>query len=115
MVSKNVKYGCFFGGLFLGGLAGALAGILLAPKSGKELRSDLKHKGEEAVERARKGYSEVQDRVKLVVGDAVQCVEKLKREAGGQFSGTYQKVMGILSKEKAPVFNEYSEEPGANA
>jgi gas vesicle protein len=115
MVSKNAKCGYFLGGLFLGGLAGAVAGILFAPKSGKELRSDLRHKGEEAVDRARKGYSEVQDRLKSMVGDATQCAEKLKREAEEQFSGTYQKVRRILSKGKEPVLNEYAEEPRVDA
>ena len=32
-------------GVLIGGILGALAGIFFAPKSGKELRSDIKEKG----------------------------------------------------------------------
>ena len=34
-------------GLLIGGALGALAGIFFAPKSGKELMSDIKEKGSE--------------------------------------------------------------------
>jgi hypothetical protein len=36
-------------GLLIGGAIGALAGIFFAPKSGKELRSDIKEKGSEVL------------------------------------------------------------------
>jgi hypothetical protein len=47
----------------LGGVAGALAGILLAPKSGKELRGSLASRAGEARERGRESYFEAQERV----------------------------------------------------
>lgn len=37
---------------FLGAIAGALAGLFLAPKSGKETREDLKKRAEEVKEKA---------------------------------------------------------------
>ena len=39
----------FFSGFLIGGVLGALAGILFAAKSGKELRSDIKGKLSEVV------------------------------------------------------------------
>src|SRR5215210_709678 len=47
----------------LGGVAGALAGILLAPKSGKELRGSIASRTGEARERGRESYFEAQERV----------------------------------------------------
>ncbi len=47
----------------LGGVAGALAGILLAPKSGKELRGSITSRAGEARERGRESYFEAQERV----------------------------------------------------
>ena len=47
----------------LGGVAGALAGILLAPKSGRELRGSIASRAEEARERGRETYFEAQERV----------------------------------------------------
>ncbi|MBU1119954.1 YtxH domain-containing protein [Patescibacteria group bacterium] len=42
----------FLKGLFLGAIAGAAAGILLAPKSGKETQEDLKKLAKEYTEKA---------------------------------------------------------------
>jgi YtxH-like protein len=47
----------------LGGVAGALGGILLAPKSGKELRGSIASRAGEARERGRESYFEAQERV----------------------------------------------------
>jgi gas vesicle protein len=47
----------------LGGIAGALAGILLAPKSGKELRGSMSARAGEARERGRETYFEAQERM----------------------------------------------------
>jgi gas vesicle protein len=58
MVDKQ-KIGTFV----LGGVAGALAGILLAPKSGKELRGSMANRAGEARERSRETYFEAQERV----------------------------------------------------
>lgn len=58
----------FIKGTFLGILAGAAAGILLAPKSGKETQSDIKRK------------------VKATVGDIQSRLEMMSDEVGGRVS-----------------------------
>lgn len=58
MVDKQ-KIGTFV----LGGIAGALAGIILATKSGKELRGAIANRAGEARERGRETYFEAQERV----------------------------------------------------
>ncbi|HEX2097481.1 MAG TPA: YtxH domain-containing protein, partial [Rubrobacteraceae bacterium] len=47
----------------LGGVVGALAGILLAPRSGKELRGSIASRAGEARERGRETYFEAQERM----------------------------------------------------
>src|SRR3712207_5471893 len=47
----------------LGGAAGALAGILLAPKSGREFRGSIASRAGEARERGRETYFEAQERM----------------------------------------------------
>lgn len=47
----------------LGGLVGALAGILLAPRSGRELRGSIANRAGEARERGRETYFEAQERL----------------------------------------------------
>ena len=47
----------------LGGIAGALAGILFAPRSGKELRGSIASRAGEARERGRESYFEAQERM----------------------------------------------------
>jgi gas vesicle protein len=57
---------------FLIGLgAGALAGLLLAPKSGKQLRKDI-----------RRGYEDAKDAVGEWADDAAESVKGHVREAG---------------------------------
>ena len=51
------------GTFVLGGIAGALAGILFAPRSGKELRGSIASRAGEARERGRETYFEAQERV----------------------------------------------------
>jgi gas vesicle protein len=48
----------------LGGAVGALVGILLAPRSGKELRGSLANRAGEARERSRETYFDAQEQMK---------------------------------------------------
>lgn len=48
-----------FKGLLIGSLFGAVAGIVFAPKSGRELRSDIRGEGEKAIRETKRFYSGV--------------------------------------------------------
>lgn len=52
------------GTFVLGGVAGALAGILLAPRSGKELRGSITSRAGEVRERGRESYFEARERAR---------------------------------------------------
>lgn len=48
----------------VGVLVGFIAGVLLAPKSGKETREDLKRRGEAMKDASMRGYENVSEQVK---------------------------------------------------
>ena len=54
----------------LGGVAGILAGILLAPRSGKELRSSVLERAGEARERGRETLFEARERMQERLSEA---------------------------------------------
>lgn len=58
------------GTFVLGGLTGVLAGILFAPKSGRELRGTISSRAGEARERGRETYFDAQERVQERVAEA---------------------------------------------
>jgi gas vesicle protein len=97
METQKNNYGNFFKGVMVGGLLGGFAGIFLAPKSGKEFRSDIQEKGSEALNEAKKTYSETQQRAKAFFEDAKDILARAK------------------GKEKTPAVSEYAEETGGEA
>lgn len=52
------------GTFVLGGVAGAVAGILAAPRSGRETRGSILNRAGEARERSREGYFEASERAR---------------------------------------------------
>jgi gas vesicle protein len=84
-MSKN---GDFISGLIVGGLIGAVIGILYAPKSGKETREEIGQKADEllskakeeygqAVEKSRKAYEAAIERLKALEETAKEKVEEV--------------------------------------
>ena len=74
MAENEKDCGNFLKGFVIGGVLGALAGIFFAPKSGKELRSDLK----EIKKEADRHLSEARQQAKEILARG----EKKEAEAG---------------------------------
>jgi gas vesicle protein len=53
-------------GFLIGGVLGATAGILFAPKAGKELRSEIKERGEKTLKDTKQFYSDTKERADTV-------------------------------------------------
>lgn len=47
------KFVSFLNGLIIGSIAGVAIGLLMAPKSGQEMRDELKHEVDEILEEGR--------------------------------------------------------------
>jgi gas vesicle protein len=88
----------FFMGFLIGSFLGALAGILFAPKSGKELRSDIKEKGSEVLKDAKEIYADASTRAKEIIEEAKHQAKELKKEADRHLSEARQKAKEILAR-----------------
>lgn len=64
----------------LGGLAGALAGILFAPRSGRDLRGSVAARAGEARERSRESYFEARERAQERLARAREAAAQRERE-----------------------------------
>ena len=55
-------------GILIGGLIGAVLGVLYAPKSGKETREEIRHSAEELLEKAKTQYEEAARKIEQLAG-----------------------------------------------
>jgi gas vesicle protein len=88
-------------GLLIGGAIGALAGILFALKSGKELRSDIKEKGSEILKDGKEIYADANTKAKEIIGEVKHQAKDLKKEAEGtgeKIAGKVQEKIGQVKK-----------------
>lgn len=91
----------FFKGLLIGGALGVLAGIFFAPKSGKELRSDIKKKGDKILKNGTEIYDDTSTKAKEIYGEIKHQAEELKEEAedtGEKIAGKVQEKIGQVKK-----------------
>ena len=68
----------FIKGLFIGGLMGAVLGILYAPKSGKETREDIARKADELITKAKEEYEQTLEKSKRAYESAVQRLKEME-------------------------------------
>lgn len=101
MSEENTGSGVsFFKGLLFGGFIGAGLALLYAPKSGKELREDLKEKSTEIKSEAEKYYAEAKDISSDLLVDGLKKAELLKKEAEQKFDEAKKKVEEMLAESK---------------
>jgi len=103
MENEKGKYVSFMKGMLVGSFVGALAGILFAPKAGKELRSEFTQKGSEAFKEAERAYSDSRAKAKAILDEAKYRADQLRKEADRQLTEARQRMKEILtdSEEKA--------------
>ena len=87
-MSKN-KGGFFLAGV-IGALAGAIGGMLLAPKSGKETRKDIAKLASDISKKIRTETNETKERVKDVFG-------KVTEEATDKYNEVKNAVVGKVA------------------
>jgi len=70
--------GVFALGIVMGAAIGAGLALLMAPRSGRELRDDLAGRARKARESAAEGYRQGRERVGQVVGKGREAVDKAR-------------------------------------
>jgi len=88
-MSKNCD---FIGGLVVGGLIGAVIGILYAPKSGKETREEIGQKADELLSKAKEEYSHAVEKSRKVYEATVERLKELEETAKEKVEEVGEKV-----------------------
>jgi gas vesicle protein len=97
-VAMSDRDGDFVKGLLIGGILGAVAGILFAPKSGKETREDIARKADELVTKAKEEYEEALERSKKTYEAAVGRLKELETSAREKVEETEARVSKLASQ-----------------
>lgn len=97
---RDGSFASFIKGLFVGSFIGAGLALLYAPKTGKELRQDLKEKSTELKSEAEKYYEEAKDISSDLLVDSLRKAEQLKKEAEQKYNEAKIKVEEILADGK---------------
>jgi gas vesicle protein len=90
-----------FKGILIGSALGAAAGILFAPKSGKELRSDIKKKGNKIIKDGKEIYADASTKAKELFEEVKHQAKDLKRDAedtGEKISDEVHEKIGQIKK-----------------
>jgi gas vesicle protein len=74
---NNMNGKDFLLGAVVGGLLGAVTALLLAPKAGSELRSDLSEQYQNVSEKTQKIAGDVSERTQKIAGDVSQRTQVL--------------------------------------
>jgi gas vesicle protein len=87
----------FIKGLLIGGLVGAVVGILYAPKSGKETREEIGRKADELMEKAKEEYEIALEKSKKAYESAVKRLKEMESSAKEKVEEMEEKV-GVLTE-----------------
>ncbi|MBK7631193.1 MAG: YtxH domain-containing protein [Ignavibacteriales bacterium] len=118
----------FMIGFLAGGTVGAIIALLTTPKSGKELRGDIKHKSEEYFDDADKYYSETKSKASemfnegkrkyaMIMNDIKSKPGEILKDAERAFDDAKEKEILHSGKEKIETEIEslkYSFKTGIN-
>ena len=96
--------GRFLKGFLIGSFLGAGAGVLFAPKSGKELRSDLKQMGSDTIDKTMQLSSETKEKARAILDKAQRRAEELRKEADRQLADARLKAKEFLKDAEKKVY-----------
>ena len=100
---NNISKGLLIGFL-AGGAIGAILALLYAPKSGKELRSDIREKTDEYIDEAEKYLAEAHGKAKELINEGKKRGEKIIADAKGKAD--------VLLKDAEKLFTDAKDKAG---
>ena len=96
----------FLIGFLAGGTVGAIIALLTAPKSGKELRGDIKQKSEEYLDEAEKYLADAKNKAGELINDAKSKSQDILNTAGRVFKDAKAKTTGVINSGKEKIETE---------
>ncbi len=97
---KRTSWESFFKGLLAGGLIGAGLALLFAPKSGRELREDIKRKSSELKKDAELLYSEAKEKTEEWWSESLKKAEQLRQDAEHKLEEAKAKAAELIEEGK---------------
>ncbi|MFA5182879.1 MAG: YtxH domain-containing protein [Syntrophales bacterium] len=97
------RAGDFLKGLVIGGLVGAVIGILYAPKSGKETREEIGKKAEELLSKAKEEYEQALEKSRKTYETAVSRLKKIEEAAREKVGELESKAGEMVEKGKVSL------------
>ena len=103
----------FFKGFLFGGIVGAVFTLLYAPKSGKEVREELRQRSLELRDDAEARLELAQKKAEELLAETRKELEKLRQEATATVGGLKGSAEELLSEGKGRVEKEKTRIKGA--
>jgi len=100
---KDSSGGKWVAGAAIAGIAGFVAGILTAPKSGKETRADIKTGAVKAKTEAEKKLKEIYSELSTLLDQAQEKGKELTGKAKKEFDEVYQKAVEAKDKVRTVI------------
>lgn len=94
----STKTSDFLKGALIGGLIGAAAGILFAPKSGKETREDIARKTDEIIKKAKDEYDIALEKSKMAYETAIKKAKEIQLMAREKVEDVEETVTELTEK-----------------
>jgi len=96
----------FFKGFLFGGIAGAVIALLYAPKSGKEVREDIRKISADLTDDAQGTLKSAQEKAETLFEETKKQLEELQKEAESALGDMKKKTISGVEKGKTAVKNE---------
>ena len=109
MASENQSGSSVFLGFLAGGAIGAILALLYAPKTGRELRNDIKSKTDEYLDEADKYIAEARNRAKVLINDGKKKSEKIINDAKTKSEAILKDAEKIFNDAKAKASGNIDE------
>jgi gas vesicle protein len=100
MSDNSNEFGAFMSGLLIGGIAGAITALLLAPQSGEETRKVLIDKSMELKDMAVESVEEARQRAEKAAEDARLAAQEYSKKAQEQAKKFQEQGRVILEEQK---------------
>ncbi len=102
-MSDNNEFGAFMSGLLLGGIAGAITALLLAPQSGEETRQVIIDKSIEIKDKALETVEEARQRAEKAAEDARIAAQEYTQKLQEQAKNIQEQGRVILEEQKQKI------------